>query len=152
MRHKYIFAIAAAIAGAAGAGGLVWAMNAGEPAQESGPNEMITRFSGRDVARWRPVTVGDGMACRVSPAITTAGNELNHHRVVVDYTGPGTVKVSVAHSGGGDRRKTLTSRHIKSSCGSYRRTFHLCVYRLGFIVHPLMFDITRTPLTHTHSD
>ncbi len=109
MRHKYIFAIAAVIAGAAG--GLVWAMNAAEPAQESGPNKLITRFRGPNVARWEPVTVGDAMACRVSPAITMAGSELNHHRVVVDYTGPGTVKVSVAHSGNGDRRKTLTSRH-----------------------------------------
>jgi len=58
--------------------------------------ELITTFTGDQVARWRKQIVDD-LPCRLSPMITAAGDELNHHRVTVTYTGSGTVKLSIAH-------------------------------------------------------
>ena len=59
-------------------------------------DEPVTRFTGDQVLKWK---TGPKAAApsRVSPAIHFGpGRELNHHRLTVDYAGPGTVKVHVA--------------------------------------------------------
>ena len=61
-------------------------------------DELAVNFSPDQIAGWAQVEVDDKQ-CRISPPIVAgAGFELNHHRITVDYTGNGTVELSVAHA------------------------------------------------------
>ena len=73
-------------------------------------------------AHWQQRKINDSK-CSVSPIIDNgAGWEFNHHRVTVDYTGNGTVKLAIAS--GGDRfslektlEKKFKSRFYKATNG-----------------------------------
>jgi len=76
-------------------------------------DELATTFTGRQVDGWRKQTVDD-LPARLSPIITADGDELNHHRVTVEYTGSGTVKVSVAHARDERWDVAIDKRHLHS--------------------------------------
>lgn len=70
-------------------------------------DEPAVRFSAREFAAW-PQQELDGRSCRVSPVIDApVGYELNHHRVTVNFTGTGSVALSLAHSRSGSLAKAI---------------------------------------------
>ena len=70
----------------------------------------VTRFSSSQIAAWKTKTI-DGKVFRVSPAISHGRNvELNHQRIVVNYTGGGSVHVSAASYPGNNVDSALKSK------------------------------------------
>ena len=86
---------------------------AGCPAK--GPyDEVAIAWSARDVLGWGEHLVS-GKSCRVSPVIDAgAGNEINHYRIIVDYEGAGSIRVSVIHSTKPSLAETLTRKYFIS--------------------------------------
>lgn len=55
----------------------------------------------------------DGKPSRVSPPLTVPeGYEINHHHVIVDFTGAGTVEVGLAHSADGNLDIALSKSYL----------------------------------------
>ncbi len=76
--------------------------------------ELTTTFTGEQISRWR-VQTADERTCRLSPMITADGDELNHHRVSVQWRGEGEVWVSVAHSRDERWDKAIDKSHLHSN-------------------------------------
>jgi len=75
--------------------------------------DVTVSFSGERLRLLRPQEI-DGKQCLVSDAIVApVGWEQNHHRVTVDFTGGGSVEVSVAHSSGSDLGAVLKAGHLR---------------------------------------
>lgn len=73
--------------------------------------ELAVDFTPKQITNWAQVEL-DNKSCRISPAIPCGtGFEMNHHRIIVDYTGSGTVEFSVAHADKNDRQYILTDKH-----------------------------------------
>ncbi len=77
-------------------------------------DEPVKRFGAAEVAGWTVREV-DGHNCLVSPALVfPAGQEVNHHRVIVTFTGSGSVKVSVGRHRADRLAEVLAARHFRS--------------------------------------
>ena len=75
-------------------------------------DQLAVNFASYQITGWVQVDV-DEKQCRVSPPIVAnAGFELNHHRIIVDYTGSGTVELSVAHASKNDLEYVLSKKHL----------------------------------------
>ncbi len=74
--------------------------------------KLAVNFGRDQITAWAQVDVDDKQ-CRISgPIIAGPRFELNHHRITVDYTGSGTVELSVAHAGKNDREYVLSKKHL----------------------------------------
>ena len=72
-------------------------------------DEVGTEFTGEQVAMWQTSRAGEER-CVVSPLLQVGpGEELNHHRVTVTFSGSGSVRASIAHSTSSDLNKTLAN-------------------------------------------
>ena len=75
---------------------------------------LARSFTGREVLSWPQRQVA-GNTCRVSPPLTVpAGDEINHHRLRVFFTGAGTVELAVAHSAGTNLDYALAKPYLHS--------------------------------------
>ena len=75
-------------------------------------DELAVNFAPGQIVGWTQAEV-DAKQCRISPSIAAGGgSELNHHRVTVDYTGSGTVELSVAHAHKNDLGYVLSKKHL----------------------------------------
>ena len=100
-------------AGPARAGGADGAPTA-LPADLRAWDELTRRFHAKDVLSW-PQRQVDGKPCRVSPALTVpVGEELNHHRLTVEFTGTGSVELGLVHSAGSNLDYALAKRYLRS--------------------------------------
>ena len=78
-------------------------------------DELVANFTARQILGWTPAEV-DEKGCLISPAIAAgAESELNHHQITVDYTGSGSVEVSVAHASKNDLEYVLSEKHLHRS-------------------------------------
>jgi len=72
-------------------------------------------YTGGDIVKWSEKTVGDSL-CRVSNAITgPARAEFNFHRVSADFSGTGTVEISVGYSATKNIDEMIEKKHLHSS-------------------------------------
>ena len=82
-----------------------------QPPAKARPDEVQTRYTASQIARWDPCTV-DGKACMVSPVINFGkGVELNHHRITVAYRS-GSVELSLARSTTSKLETALAKKHL----------------------------------------
>ncbi|NLF32466.1 MAG: hypothetical protein GX591_16445 [Planctomycetes bacterium] len=75
--------------------------------------EMTTTFTGEQISQWRAQTA-DERPCLLSPMITADGDELNHHRITVQWTGEGDVWISLAHSADEQWDRAISNRGLHS--------------------------------------
>ena len=76
--------------------------------------DVSSGFTGEQVLAWARRRV-DGQDCRISPALKSPdGYEINHHRVIIDFTGAGTVKLSVGHSASDKLDEVLKKKRRRS--------------------------------------
>ncbi len=74
-------------------------------------DELAVNFSSAQVSNWTEVEV-DEKRCRISGAIAGGlRSELNYHRIRVDYSGSGTVELSVGHANKNDRQYILSNKY-----------------------------------------
>lgn len=72
-------------------------------------------FSGGDVDKWSEKEI-DGNTCRVSPVIAGGVKaEFNFHRVTADFSGTGTIEVSVGYSGSNKIDEMIDKKNLRSS-------------------------------------
>ncbi|MFW6154319.1 MAG: prolyl oligopeptidase family serine peptidase [Planctomycetota bacterium] len=117
-------------------------------------DEMTTTFTGEQISRWRVQTVDDRPG-RLSPMITADGDELNHHRVTVAWTGDGAVWVSVAHSRNEQWDRAIDKKHLHSRWRKATRGEAVKVVspnrgeRFAWILLRTEGDVTIERVTHT---
>ncbi len=77
-------------------------------------DEVATSYSIEEFGSWPQRTV-DGRLCRIASLVRfRPGYEANHHRIIVDFTGKGSVELSLAHSSVDDLDNALAKAHLHS--------------------------------------
>lgn len=72
-------------------------------------------FSGGDIVGWSEKVIDDDL-CRVSKVIAgPARSEFNFHKVAADFSGSGTLAVSVGYSTNADMDEMIEEKHLHSS-------------------------------------
>ena len=91
-----------------------WAKGKPESGKAEFSGDVMMEFSGRSFLGWLETEI-DGKVCRVSPGIKSpAGFEMNHHRVTVDFSGGGSVEISVAHSVRDNMNEAINEQRLHS--------------------------------------
>jgi len=118
-------------------------------------DEVAARYTGRDVRSW-PERRVHGKTCRVSPALSAGPrDELGHHRLVVTYTGDGTVEASIAHGPKDALASVLGNRSLcrpPRKVASGRELTVASRYkgeRFGWVVLRTVGDVTISRVRHT---
>ncbi len=77
-------------------------------------DEITANCSAGNFLKWKSLKV-ESSDCLVSPVIKVGREyEINHHRVIIDFSGSGSVELSVAHSASDDLTKVLEKKHLYS--------------------------------------
>ncbi len=78
-------------------------------------NILEHTFSGSDISKWSQRKIGDSL-CRVSAIIAGPSKaEFNFHRITADFTGPGTLEVSIGYSTSSNINTMIEKKHLHSS-------------------------------------
>ena len=78
-------------------------------------NTVSQTFSGGDIVKWSERKIA-GSLCRISPAIAgPVKAEFNFHRVTADFSGTGTIEVSVGYSASNSIDEMIEKKHLHST-------------------------------------
>lgn len=73
-------------------------------------SQALTTYSEERVNRWPEITVAE-TPCLISPTFSVPPKgELNHHRILIKFTGPGSVEAAILHSSSNDAAVALKNR------------------------------------------
>jgi len=76
--------------------------------------DVTMNFSATSFLSWPQGMIGDKY-CRLSPTIKSPpGYEMNHHRVTINFTGVGSVQLSVLHSTKNDLNEAANKEYLHS--------------------------------------